>query len=146
MSLVKQFGTDVEKECEGVAIQYGSNEDGSIPAFHISRMSRSNVRYTKRLEVATRPYRRQIELGTLDNDVAERIFMQVFVDSVLKGWENIKLSDVTGIEDDEGFATFNKENAMKLFERLPELYDDLQAQAKSAAIFKDEEIEDATKN
>lgn len=146
MSLVKQFATDVQKECDGVAIQYGANEDGSIPAFHISRASRSNTRYQKKLEFATRPYRRQIELGTLDDSVAERVFMEVFVDSVLKGWENIKLSDVTGDVTDEGFAPFTRDNAVNLFTRLPELYDDLQAQSKSAALFKEEQMEVATKN
>lgn len=146
MSLSKQFATDSAKEVEGVVIQFGANEDGSIPGFHISRMSRANSRYTKSLEVATRPYRRQIDLGTLANDVAERVFLGVFVDSVLKGWENVKLSDVTGNANDKGFAEFNRENAVALFERLPELYDDLQNQAKSAAMFKDEEQETEAKN
>lgn len=146
MSLSNQFATDSAKEVEGVVIQYGQNADGSIPGFHISRMSRANVRYTKALEVATRPYRRQIELGTLANDVAERVFTGVFVDSVLKGWENVALSDVTGDAKDTGHAPFNRANALALFARLPELYEDLQNQAKSAAMFKDEQQEEEAKN
>uniref|UniRef100_A0AAU6VZZ5 Tail assembly chaperone n=1 Tax=Pseudomonas phage Pavpe01 TaxID=3138545 RepID=A0AAU6VZZ5_9VIRU len=146
MSLSNQFATDTAKEVDGVVIQYGQNDDGSIPGFHISRMSRANVRYTKALEVATRPYRRQIELGTLANDIAERVFTGVFVDSVLKGWENVALSDVTGDASDTGYAPFNRANALALFGRLPELYEDLQNQAKSAAMFKDEQLEDEAKN
>lgn len=146
MSLSKQFATDAAKEVDGVVIQFGQNDDGSVPGFHISRMSKANTRYTRALEVATRPYRRQIEMGTLANDVAERVFMGVFVDTVLKNWENVLLSDVTGDASAEGFAPFNRQNALSLFERLPELYDDLQNQAKSAALFKDEAQEAEAKN
>ena len=89
MSLYKQFATNSEKEMEGVEVQMteAENEDGSIPTFVVSRMGKSNKRYSKALEAATRPYRRQIELGTMNNDKAEEIFMGVFVDTVLKGWE-----------------------------------------------------------
>jgi len=146
MSLSKQFATDTAKEVEGVVIQFGQNDDGSVPGFHISRMSKANTRYTRALEAATRPYRRQIEMGTLANDVAERVFMGVFVDTVLKGWENVELADVTGNENDTGFAPFNRANALSLFGRLPELYDDLQNQAKSAAMFKEEAQEAEAKN
>lgn len=146
MSLSKQFETNKAKEVEGVALQYGENSDGTIPTFWLSRMSRANQQYTKTLETVTRPYRRQMDLGTLANDTAEKLFLEVFVKTILKGWDNIKLSDVTGDENDEGFAPFNFENAIKLMKRLPELYDDLQAQAKSAALFKDESLEIESKN
>jgi len=148
MSLRKQFATDKAKESAGIGIEFGANEDGSVPKFFISRMGKSNKRYQKALEAATRPHRRAIELGTLANDVAERLFMGVFVDSVMvsPGWENVKLSDVTGDDADEGFAPFNKENAVKLFANLPELYDDLQEKAKSAALFRDEALEEEAGN
>lgn len=146
MSLRKQFETNTAKEVDGVAIEFGENDDGTRPTFWISRMSRANQQYTKTLETVTRPYRRQMDLGTLANDVAEKLFLEVFVKTILKGWDNVKLSDVTGDSNDEGFAPFNVENATKLMKGLPELYDDLQAQAKSAALFKDESIAAETKN
>ena len=95
MSLYKQFATNSEKEMEGVEVQMteAENEDGSIPTFVVSRMGKSNKRYSKALEAATRPYRRQIELGTMNNDKAEEIFMGVFVDTVLKGWKNVRGED-----------------------------------------------------
>lgn len=146
MSLRKQFETNESKEIEGVALQYGENADGTVPSFWISRMSRANTAYTKTLEKVTRPYRRAMDMGTLANDVAEKLFLEVFCKTVLKGWENIPLSDVTGNEEDEGFAPFTIENAMALMKALPELYDDLQNQARSAALFKDESIEQESKN
>lgn len=141
MSLSNQFETDKQAEVDGVWVEYGANENGTIPGFKISRMSKANKKYTKALEKATRPHRRAIELETMNNDLAERLFMQVFVDTVLLEWRNVPLSDVTGNKDDEGFATFNSENAMMLFERLNELYDDLQEKAKKASLFREETLE-----
>ncbi|HCH8285082.1 TPA: hypothetical protein NNP44_004649, partial [Salmonella enterica] len=146
MSLSAQFKTDTAKEAEGVAIEYGANADGTNPTFWISRMSKANVFYTKTLDQKTRKYRKAMELGTLANDIAEKVFLDVFVTAVLKGWENIALSDVTGNPDDEGYAPFTAENAMKLLTNLPELYTDLQEQAKSASAFKTEQLEAETKN
>lgn len=146
MSLSSQFATDKQAEVDGVWVEYGANEDGSIPAFKISRMSKANKKYTKALEKATRPHRRAIELETMNNDLAERLFMQVFVDTVLLDWRNVSKADVTGERDAEGFADFNGENAMKLFEKLTELYDDLQEKAKKASLFREETLEQEAGN
>ena len=141
MSLYKQFATNSEKEMEGVEVQMteAENEDGSIPTFVVSRMGKSNKRYSKALEAATRPYRRQIELGTMNNDKAEEIFMGVFVDTVLKGWKNVR--DENGAE-----LPFNKQSATKLFKDLPEVYERLQEEAKLSANFRDAALEEEVKN
>lgn len=139
MSLYTQFKTNAEKEVEGVEVQYGPNEDGTIPTFTISRMGKANKAYTKALEAATRPYRRQIELGTMNNDTAEGLFLVVFIQTVLKGWKNVRGEDGKEIP-------FSKETATKLLTDLPELYDDLQEKAKSASVFREEALEDEAKN
>ena len=141
MSLYKQFATNTDKEIEGIEVQMteAENEDGSIPTFVVSRMGKSNKRYSKALEAATRPYRRQIELGTMNNDKAEEIFMGVFVDTVLKGWKNVR--DESGAE-----LPFNKQSATKLFKDLPEVYERLQEEAKLSANFRDAALEEEVKN
>lgn len=141
MSLYKQFATNTDKEIEGIEVQMteAENEDGSIPTFVVSRMGKSNKRYSKALEAATRPYRRQIELGTMNNDKAEEIFMGVFVDTVLKGWKNVR--DENGAE-----LPFNKQSATKLFKDLPEVYERLQEEAKLSANFRDAALEEEVKN
>lgn len=139
MSLYSQFATNKDAEVEGVWVEYGANEDGSIPAFKISRMSKANKKYTKALERATRPHRRAIELETMNNDLAERLFMEVFVDTVLLDWKGIKQRDGEELE-------FCKKNALKLFEDLPELYDDLQEKAKKASLFREETLEEEAGN
>jgi hypothetical protein len=141
MSLYKQFATNSEKEMEGVEVQMteAENEDGSIPTFVVSRMGKSNKRYSKALEAATRPYRRQIELGTMNNDKAEEIFMGVFVDTVLKGWKNVR--DESGAD-----MPFTKQTATKLFKDLPEVYERLQEEAKLSANFREASLEEEVKN
>ena len=141
MSLYKQFATNSEKETEGVKIEFheATNDDGSIPTFVVSRMGKSNKRYSKALEAATRPYRRQIELGTMNNDKAEEIFLGVFVDTVLKGWKNVRDEDGKPLE-------FTKAAAVKLFTDLPEVYERLQEEAKLSANFRDAALEEEVKN
>lgn len=138
MSLTKQFATDVEKEVAGVEVTYGANEDGTVPTFVISRAGKSNKQYQKALATAIKPYERQQQLGTLEPEVAERVYMGVFIATLLKGWSNVKLSDVTGEASDKGYADFSAANARKLFDRLPELYDDLTNKAGTAAMFREE--------
>ena len=141
MSLYKQFATNTEKEIEGIEVQMteAENDDGSIPTFVVSRMGKSNKRYSKALEAATRPYRRQIELGTMNNDKAEEIFMGVFVDTVLKGWKNVRGEDGKPLE-------FSKASAVKLLSELPDVYERLQEEAKLSANFRDAALEEEVKN
>lgn len=139
MSLYSQFATNKEAEAEGAWTEYGPNEDGTIPRFKLSRMSKSNKRYQKELERATKPHRRSMELETMDNDLAEKLMMEVFVDTILLDWENI--------DDKEGNRlSFSRENALKLFKDLPELYDDLQDKARKASLFREASLEDEAKN
>ena len=141
MSLYKQFATNSEKEMEGVEVQMteAENGDGSIPTFVVSRMGKSNKRYSKALEAATRPYRRQIELGTMNNDKAEEIFLGVFVDTVFKGLKNVRDEDGKPLE-------VTKAAAVKLFTDLPEVYERLQEEAKLSANFRDAAFEEEVKN
>lgn len=139
MSLFEQFKTDADKEKNGVRIEYGANADKTVPTFIISRMSKVNKKYTKAIEVSTRPYRRQIELEIFPEDKAVELMKKVFVDTVLLGWENVQ--DENGV-----LIPFNRDNALELFGKLPELYEDLEAQAKKAALFRVEAQEAEAKN
>lgn len=139
--LHKQFKTNSVKETEGVKIEFPEvqNDDGSIPTFIISRMGKSNKAYSKALEAATRPYRRQVELGTMKNDVAEKLFLNVFVDTILRGWENV--------QDENGEAiSYSKDSAISLLEELGDVYDRLQEEAKISSNFRDSALEDEAKN
>ena len=131
MSLFEQFETDNAKEIEGVPVKYAPNADGTIPTFYLSRMGKANKKYSKALDKATKPYARQMQLGTLAEETAEDLFRGVFVKTVLKGWENVRGKDGLELE-------FTPENAADLFKKLPDLYDDLQEKARSAALVREE--------
>ena len=139
MSLFKQFATNKEAEQDGIWVEYGPNDDGTIPGFKIARAGKSNKKWAKSVERATKPHRRAMELGTMDNGLAEKLMQSVFVESILLDWRNV--------QDKEGKEIkLSKESATALFEALPELYDDLNDKANKAAIFRDEALENEAKN
>ena len=139
MSLFKQFGTNKEAEQDGIWIEYGPNDDGTIPAFKIARAGKSNKKWVKAIEKGMKPHRRAAELGTLDNATAEKVLREVFVESVLVDWRNVQDSECEPMQ-------LTKENAVYLFNALPELYDDLSDKANKAALFRDEALENEAKN
>lgn len=139
MSLYKQFQMDATKEAEGVDITYAANDDGTIPTFRVLRRAAQNQRYVKALERESAPYRRLLDLGALDSKVQEKILRRVFCSSVLVGWSNVQ--DMQNAD-----IPYNFDNAIKLFEGLPELYYDLAEQAGKLSAFRAEAQESDAKN
>ncbi len=139
MSLYKQFKTDKNVEKEGIVLNYGKNSKGADIEIRIARAGGANVQYAKLLEVKTKPYRRQIQNETLDNDVAEKITKEVYAKAVVLGW--------SGVEDENGKELeFSFENCMKLFDDLPDLWTDIQQQSTKAALFRADILEQDAKN
>ena len=139
MSLFRTFKTDDEKEKSGVPVTYGPNDDGSVPTFIVRRRGPTNQQYAKQLTRETEPYRRQMELNTLDEMVSRAILMKVFVETVLVGWSNVQ-------DQNNQPIVFSRENALSLFRTLPELYDDLLAQSAKLSLFRSETAEQERKN
>lgn len=139
MSLYKQFKTDKNVEKEGIVLNYGKNSKGEDIEIRIARAGGANVQYAKLLEAKTKPYRRQIQNETLDNDVAEKITKEVYAKAVVLGW--------SGVEDENGKELeFSFENCMKLFDDLPDLWTDIQQQSTKAALFRADILEQDAKN
>lgn len=139
MSLYKQFQTDKTVEKEGIVLNYGKNSKGEDIEIRIARAGGANVQYAKLLEAKTKPYRRQIQNETLDNEVAEKITKEVYAKAVVLGW--------TGVEDENGKELeFSFENCMKLFDDLPDLWTDIQQQSTKAALFRADILEQDAKN
>lgn len=133
-SLYELFGTDANMEKKGIEIDYGK-----AGVFRIARAGGSNQRYNKVMEQLTKPYRRQIETGTIAADVQEKLLMQAFAKTVVLGWD--------GVKDREGNAIpFSYENCIKLFTDLPELFRDLMEQATKFHNFRHTELEEDVKN
>ncbi len=130
MSIYAQFETDPKKENEGVWLDIGLNDDGTAARFLLKRAGKNNKAWNAAFERESRPYRRQLETGTIDPKVSERITMQAFVGSVLVGWENIQGRDGKPLGD------FDKQKALGFLADLPELWDWVWEQARGARLFR----------
>lgn len=129
MSLYKQFKTDSKLEKEGILLEYGTNSQGKPICIRVARAGAGNDAYVKRMEVAVKPHRRLIQNETIERAVLTKIVREVFAETVVLGWENV--------EDENGKPMpFTKENCIKLFTDLPDLFDDLQESAQKAALFR----------
>lgn len=146
MSLRKSYSVDESKVENGVAFELPMNDDGTTPTLFVSRMSTSNQKYRKIAEKEMRPFRRQIELGTMDGDKMMPVTIRIFCKALMTGWSNILLSDVTGVETDEGYAEFTVDNAITLFTALPELFEEVAGFAGNMANFRADELDAAAKN
>lgn len=133
-SIYSLFGTDKQKERDGIIIDYG---DGIT--FRVARMGDSNSAYMKHLRAVTKRYKHQIETDTLPVEKMQEIQLEAFVRYVLLGWENVL--DETGQP-----IPFSEENAKKLMEDMPDLYKDLVSQASEFTNFLAQEREETAKN
>lgn len=124
MNLYEKFGTDADAEAgQGIKISYGANT-----SFTIHRAGGANKRFQRRFEAKMKPYTRQIQQNTMDEDVAKQIFAEIYAETVVVAWE--------GVTDRDGNPLpFTYDNAVKLFLDLPDLFRDIQAAAQDRSLF-----------
>lgn len=139
MSLYKQFKTDNTLERNGIVLEYGNNADGNPISIRIARAGGANSQYTRLMEARVKPYRRQIQNETIEKTMVEKMLREVYAETIVLGWENV--TDETGEE-----LPFTVQNCIKLFEDLPDLFQDIQDQSQRAALFREEVLETDSKN
>jgi hypothetical protein len=148
MSLFDQFETDPKLEREGILLDYGQNKHlpadpatGQRPSImiRVARAGGSNDAFNKRIEILSKKHRRAIQNDALDAATLRDITKQAVVDTVILGWENVT-------DKDRQPLPFSRDNALKLFSHLPDLYMDIQEQAAKAALFRFAVREDDLKN
>jgi hypothetical protein len=139
MSLYSQFQTDPKLEKEGILLEYGETSDGKPICIRIARAGGANKAFEKRMEIATKPIRRQLNNETADSAQLVKLLRKVYAETVVLGWENVEDRNGKPIE-------FTVENCIQLFTDLPDLFSDLQEQSRRAALFKAQVREDDAKN
>lgn len=139
MSLYSQFKTNNNLEREGIVLQYGDNAEGKPICIRIARAGGANSQYSKLMEARVKPYRRQIQNETIERTMVEKMLREVYAETIVLGWENVT--------DEEGKELpFTVQNCIKLFEDLPDLFQDIQDQSQRAALFREEVLEADSKN
>lgn len=131
MGLYDLFKMDENIEKTGIVLEYGFDKNSKPIRIRVARAGGSNTRFDKLLEQRLKPYRRQIQTDTMDRALLEDIMMNVFAETVILGWENVD-------DKDGNVIPFSKENCIKLFKDLPDLYRDIQEQSTKVALYRAE--------
>jgi len=134
------FNTDKNLEQTGVTLDYGHFW------IKVARAGGSNKRYNKIAKDKLQPYQAQLRTETMDEVLADKLFREIFAESVVLGWGSTELGSGV-LPDAEGNPLeFTTENCIKLFQDLPDLFNDVREQANKISLFKKEEIKEALKN
>jgi hypothetical protein len=129
MDLKKTFGTDKEKEKKGVV-----KEIGEGAWVRIARIG--NPDYERVLTAASKPYRLQIQRGTLDSKIQDKLYIEVIAKTVLLDWG--------GLTDNGKKLDYNHDNAVKMLTDYPDFLEFIVAEANRLENFKtqaDENLE-----
>ena len=127
MGTYDHFKRNEDREQQGITLDLGG-----VGKFKMARAGGSNKRYQQCLERGMRPHRKAFQQGTLNEEVANKILLDTFIDSVLLGWD--------GVTDQNGKAMpYTKDNARKLMGDLPDLFVALRDAASDMSLFRDEE-------
>ena len=104
--------------------------------FCILRAGGANKKFSRALQKAVKPYRRQLEKNTLDPDVADKLFQSVYARHVVIDWD--------GINDEDGTPVpCTPENIEAFFEAFPEIFKELSDAAGDMATFSEETLKEA---
>lgn len=129
MSAYKDFRTNKGMEKDGIWLDYGDYK------ILIARAGGANKAFDRCLENKAKPYRRALQNGVLSTDRQEELMLDVYVETVILGWEGVT-------NDQDQPLEFNKENLRMVLKDLPDLWRDILLQAQQAALFR-EDIKEA---
>lgn len=147
MGLRKTHENNETTETEGVWVEVDINDHNEQPIeVKLAYMGKSNKRYTKRLEVITKPHMAAIQNDVMPEKLSDRLWREVFTDTILLGWKNLPKSELTGNAEDTELLEYNRENALALFTELPNVLSHWEEIAKMRSTFREKVMEDAAKN
>jgi len=129
MSIYSKFETDKSLNKSGIVLNFGKNSKGEDMGIRILPAGEENEAYTKRMEHVFKPYQRQLAAKTMDTKLLKKLVMEVYAETVVIDFENIEDRDGQNIP-------YTKENAIRVFNDLPALWNDIQAQAQDWTLFR----------
>ena len=137
MDLYKVFGTNTQREAEGIKI-FLSTEPEEI-YFVLARAGGNNKKYQELLTKMLAPYKRQLDMGTLNESISKKIMTEVFCKTCLLNWKGVKSmkGELLG---------YSIDSAIDLMNDLPDLYTYLWGETQKLINFQDPEMEEIAKN
>ena len=127
----KIFGTNKVAEIEGKW-----NDIGDGIELLVARIG--NPEYQKEFQRISKPHKRALRRGSLNDEVAERLLTKVMAKNILLDWE--------GLEEDGVAVPYNYDNAVRILTEYKDLRDYVSDIANEMESFKAEEDEEAEKN
>ena len=83
-TLFDAFETDKDLEQKGIWIEVAPDI-----RFHCTRIGPMNKTYKRALSKKMKPHQRQYQQGTLDEELGDNLIQDVFIESILLGWEGV---------------------------------------------------------
>lgn len=147
-SMFEQFETDKKLEEEGVWLDYG---DFRVLVAHAGG---SNKKYVSYAEAKTKPFRRAIAAGTMNEERSKGLLFDIYAHAIIKDWQIADGEDKDGAtkwkrgihKKGGGVLDFTADNVVATFKLLPNLFMDIQQSAEGIALFRKEDLEDEAKN
>jgi hypothetical protein len=149
-SLYELYKTDSTVEKNGKELLFA---DGQIRV-KLSRAGGANQKFEKILAANSKPFRRAIQAELLGNDKANELLMATYAEAVVNSWETLTEKEdgteeyVTGIqlEGVDELQPVNKENILKVFKALPDLFKEMVDEANKITNYRTYEKEEDAKN
>lgn len=139
MSIYSKFGTDSQKEKEGVRIVLDVNPDGTECAFYIARKGGRNSEYAAAVKRHFEANRIELSKKQPSEEAATQFMCRVFADAIVKGWDNLQGPDGKDIP-------YNKDTCEIVLTDLPDLLEYIDKQAESIENFRNESWAEDQKN
>jgi hypothetical protein len=143
MSMYEQFKTDESLETAGVYLDYGKFR------IKIARAGGANKKFARVMAQKVQPYRRAIQTETMDDELANRLLVEAYAQTVVLGWQ-VQDADGEWSEGLEGpdrtVVTPTTAAVVQVFNDLPDLFRDVIEQANRVALFRKTEREEDAKN
>jgi len=133
---LKNLKTSTEKENEGVWQPAGEGCELKIARF-------GNPRSQRLFQSLTRPFRRQIENGTMDPQKQEDIVCRVLAEAVLLDWRGLEESR-NG--DGPKQLVYSTDEAFRVLKEYPELRAMVEDYSKDVEAYRERELEESAGN
>lgn len=145
MSIYDLYKTDSQKEKDGVQLMFADEEI----RLTLARAGGGNTKYDRVVAANVKPYKRAIQADTISGDKVNAILAKTFAESVIIKWEtkiNGEYKEGLELEGMEGLQPATPQNIAKVLVALPDLLEEVKAEATKISNFRIVVREEDAKN